>query len=616
MARTLTTLTLLASLLAGLALTPTRARAFCGFYVAGSETSLHNHASTVVLMREGHRTILSMQNDYAGPPEDFAMVVPVPAVLERDDVRTLDRELFARIERLTGPRLVEYWEEDPCAPESIGLGTLGLMGFGGSGGMGSGFGGGGSGFVHVEAQFSVAEYDVVILGTDDSSALEAWLREHQYRIPDGAAEALRPYVEAGMKFFVARVDARRVRFEAGHAVLSPLRVQYESPELSLPVRLGLLNSAGAQDLVVLVLARNQRFEVANYPNVFVPTNLDVSADVRDDFGAFYDTLLDRTFERHPGSVVAEYSWQASSCDPCPPDATLDGQMLTSLGGDVLYTHGVQRASAGIGLGAGAPSVRMDPVTVSGGGLSSEVVRRVMRRHINEIRFCYEQELASIPTMSGIAELTFTISEEGTVSEAEVTLPSPGLSPRVVGCIRLALRRWSFPSAEGGVAHAHAAVTLTSGLTGTNEPIAYANEFVVTRLHYRYERGGLGEDLVFRTAPPVAGGREVRNDAGALEETAPGYVNNFQARYAIRHAWQGAITCEHPVRGRWGGRPLGADPNAPFTGAAPTIAPAHAAPRVGAARSALAIEPLVLAPVVDLGRSGRATASPPSTSATP
>jgi hypothetical protein len=219
-------------------------------------------------------------------------------------------------------------------------------------------------------------------------------------------------------------------------------------------------------------------------------------------------------------------------------------------------------------------------------------------------------------MSGIAELTFTISEEGTVSEAEVTLPSPGLSPRVVGCIRLALRRWSFPSAEGGVAHAHAAVTLTSGLTGANEPIAYANEFVVTRLHYRYERGGLGEDLVFRTAPPVAGGREVRNDAGALEETAPGYVNNFQARYAIRHAWQGAITCEHPVRGRWGGRPLGADPNAPFTGAAPTIAPAHAAPRVGAARSTLAIEPLVLTPVVDLGLSGRATASPPSTSATP
>jgi hypothetical protein len=41
---------------------------------------LHNEATTVVLMREGHRTVLSMQNDYRGPVEDFALVVPVPVV--------------------------------------------------------------------------------------------------------------------------------------------------------------------------------------------------------------------------------------------------------------------------------------------------------------------------------------------------------------------------------------------------------------------------------------------------------------------------------------------------------------------------------------------------------
>jgi hypothetical protein len=53
------------------------AYAFCGFYVAGSNQKMFNDATQVVLMREGTRTVLSMQNDYRGPLEDFAMVITV-----------------------------------------------------------------------------------------------------------------------------------------------------------------------------------------------------------------------------------------------------------------------------------------------------------------------------------------------------------------------------------------------------------------------------------------------------------------------------------------------------------------------------------------------------------
>ena len=60
---------------------PPPARAFCGFYVAGADTSLYNDATMVVLMRDGQRTVLSMQNSYSGPMEDFAMVVPLPELL-------------------------------------------------------------------------------------------------------------------------------------------------------------------------------------------------------------------------------------------------------------------------------------------------------------------------------------------------------------------------------------------------------------------------------------------------------------------------------------------------------------------------------------------------------
>src|ERR1041384_5316732 len=100
-----------------LASAPGAAHAFCGFYVTGSDQQLVADATQVVLMRKGTRTVLSMQNNYKGPPEAFAMVIPVPVVLHEQDVKTLPPEVFANVERMGAPRLGEYWEQDPCRPE-------------------------------------------------------------------------------------------------------------------------------------------------------------------------------------------------------------------------------------------------------------------------------------------------------------------------------------------------------------------------------------------------------------------------------------------------------------------------------------------------------------------
>ena len=82
-------------------------------------------------------------------------------------------------------------------------------------------------------------------------------------------------------------------------------------------------------------------------------------------------------------------------------------------------------------------------------------------------------------------------------------------------------------------------------------------FVLTRLHLRYGKDGLGEDLVFRQAPAIVGGREFLSDGKKLETGAvQSSINNFQARYAIRHAWKGAVKCANPRRGIWGGPPAG------------------------------------------------------------
>ena len=317
---------------AALASAPTAASAFCGFYVTGSDQQLVADATQVVLMRKGTRTVMSMQNNYKGPPEAFAMVVPVPVVLHEQDVKTLPPEVFAHVERMGAPRLVEYWEQDPCRPEpryeAMPVRSSAPRPAAPAAGRSADLG------VTVEAQFTVGEYQIVILSARESTGLDTWLRREKYNIPAGAEPLLRPYVESGSQFFVAKVDPRKVKFVDGRANLSPLRFHYDSDQFVLPIRLGLANSSGTQDLIVSILAPGQRYELANYRNVTIPTNLDVKDAVRDRFGSFYAALFDRTLERNPGAVVTEYAWQAATCDPCP-GPTLNASDFMTLGADVL-----------------------------------------------------------------------------------------------------------------------------------------------------------------------------------------------------------------------------------------------------------------------------------------
>ena len=94
----------------------TTAQAFCGFYVARADTSLFNRASQVVLVRDDDRTVITMANDFQGDVEDFAVVIPVPTFIEREQINVADRALVEHLDAYTAPRLVEYHDPDPaCA---------------------------------------------------------------------------------------------------------------------------------------------------------------------------------------------------------------------------------------------------------------------------------------------------------------------------------------------------------------------------------------------------------------------------------------------------------------------------------------------------------------------
>ena len=93
---------------------PAPASAFCGFFVSKADTKLFNKASKVVIARDGDRTVMTMSNDFKGAPKEFAVVVPVPTFLRKDQIHVGEQSLVDHLDAFTAPRLVEYYDENPC----------------------------------------------------------------------------------------------------------------------------------------------------------------------------------------------------------------------------------------------------------------------------------------------------------------------------------------------------------------------------------------------------------------------------------------------------------------------------------------------------------------------
>ncbi len=304
--------------LAALVVGTSPAAAFCGFYVGKADAGLFNEASKVILVRREGKTVISMANDYRGALTEFALVVPVPQVLERDQIHIGERTLFERIDAYSAPRLAEYYDPDPCAVKAArALGAVNAplpasvakeelrrdkaLG------------------VTVEAAYTVGEYDIVMLSAKQSDGLETWLRDNGYRIPKGASAALKPYVRQNMKFFVAKVNLKE-QAKTGVAYLRPLQFAFESPKFMLPVRLGMLNANGPQDLVLYVLTPQGRVETTNYRTVKLPSDMDLPTFVRNEFGPTYKALFDAQAAREDyRAIFTEYFWDMGWCDPCAAD---------------------------------------------------------------------------------------------------------------------------------------------------------------------------------------------------------------------------------------------------------------------------------------------------------
>jgi hypothetical protein len=291
---------------------------FCGFYVARADTTLYNKASKVVLVRNEDKTVITMVSDFQGEMTDFALVVPVPTFLERGQIHVGDMKIVDHLDAYSAPRLVEYFDADPCRQDVRARA-------GGRGGRGGGARGGQQPVrdvatgVTIEATYTVGEYDIVILSAEQSDGLVTWLTGNGYKIPAGAEDVLGSYIRQNMRFFVARVNLGE-QAKLGYQTLRPIQVAFESPKFMLPIRLGTVNANGPQEMFVYVLTRNGRVETTNYRTVRLPTGSDLPVFVKNEFADFYRAMFDEQYKREGGrGIFLEYAWDMGWCDPCAAD---------------------------------------------------------------------------------------------------------------------------------------------------------------------------------------------------------------------------------------------------------------------------------------------------------
>jgi hypothetical protein len=247
------------------------------------------------------------------------LVVPVPSFIKKDQISVVDTKTIDHLDAYTAPRLVEYFDPDPCEARVMALAMMQMPlptaalpqptapQYRG---------------VKVEAQYDVAEYDVSILSAEDSDGLVRWL--------------IGSYIKQKMHFFVAKVNLKRLQ-QSGSSYLRPLQVRYETAKFMLPLRLGTVNANGAQDLIVYALTKKGRVEASNYRTVKVPSDVIVPLFVKDDFANFYKATFEHAVAReNMQGVFVEYAWDMAWCDPCAA-APMSKAELTELG--ALWNNG-------------------------------------------------------------------------------------------------------------------------------------------------------------------------------------------------------------------------------------------------------------------------------------
>ena len=496
------------AILLGVVLATTSALAFPGVLIAKGSEPRSIHSTHVIIMMKENIGVVTVMPDYDGPQTPFALLMPVPADVTLDRVKTMKREYIGRVEELTAPRYHEFYEKDPCESgeaqqeweRDLRVKTTGFLG--GNQELSA---------PKVAPEFSLnfdtkykdseGEYTYSMIGGDEEgeggkvyAGLDDFLNETGFELKGDARRALTRYQQRGMKILAAVVDPKMMELVAGgRGQLAGIHYWSAQPVTTIPSTLGLANSPGKQDLFVYVLHPDQRWEPKNYKYVYPPTNIELKfvikqkgkeRFVKERTGEVYNAIHDLIAEKNPQAFLYEFAWDTSGCgQPCPNEKLLYNELLT-LGGIVFEDQLV----------------------------SDEDKHPEPPEESEEDKKKFEEDLKA----------------------KELKPPEVKKAKKQHEEDRKELAR--------------------------RKALISRQHYVISRFHYRYDKSTLPRDVEIRASKhQIQGGVDIPKGpkptiSTKVEEiTKPGKYSRFQARYNHYFKWDGEVKCEQPERWRWGKR---------------------------------------------------------------
>jgi len=299
----------------------------CPTIATGTPSELSFDVARVAIARQDSRTTFTVSINPSGEAQEFALVLPVPALLQEDDIKTLDPEIFSRLNGYSAPRMVS---DAGCATSGPGSSD--------GGGGGGGPGGDDTGSVVVEAEYLIGEYGIVILSATSASGLQVWLDDNGYYLPEGAEPRLQEYIDAESYFLGAKVADKAAL--ANGEPLSPLQVAYDSEVFYIPIRLATLNSPGEQDMVIYAVTAAEdgekdswRTGIANYPEFDIADKCIWGDPSAEDFSGFYEDRFTEAWEAMgEGAWTVEYAGTWNDANPAS-SVSITADDIAALGFD-------------------------------------------------------------------------------------------------------------------------------------------------------------------------------------------------------------------------------------------------------------------------------------------
>ena len=294
----------------------------CPTIATGTNQQLTYDVARTAIVRQNGRITFTVSINPEGQSQDFALVLPVPALLQESDIAVLDGQTFANLDAYTG---LLTMQDAGCTSYDSSTED--------DGGGSDGGGGSGGGDVTVEAEYLVGDYQIAILSATESAGLFTWLDDNGYQLAEATIPVLEDYINEGMFFMTARVaDEATI---ADGTPLPPLQVGYDGDAFSIPIRLAARNSPGEQDMLIYAVTDRSdlggRVAISNYSEFVIDDKCIWGDPATDDFMEFYETEF-RPLWADAGFAAWTTEWAGAwgSCSPCS-GTSITEEDLTALG---------------------------------------------------------------------------------------------------------------------------------------------------------------------------------------------------------------------------------------------------------------------------------------------